>query len=102
MKDPYLILGLWGRKVSGSLDDVTVKSAYQALLRQHPPERQPERFKEIRQAYEQLETHKKRLHYDLFDDTPADFEDLVTAMLPDPAFVKRPSLSQVKNLFKPN
>lgn len=101
MKDPYLILGLWSKKMAGSVDDATVKATYQLLLRQYPPERQPERFKQIRQAYEQLETHKKRLQYDLFDATLADFEDLVTATLPDDP-VKRPSLSQVRNLLKPH
>lgn len=100
MNDPYLILGLWDKKTADSIDDATVKTAYQVLLRQYPPERHPERFKQIRKAYEQLETHKKRLQYDLFDDTLADFEDMVTATLPDKP-VKRPSLDQVRNLLKP-
>lgn len=99
MTDPYLILGLWDKKIAGALDDVIVKAAYQALLRKYPPEHQPERFKQIRNAYMQLETHAKRLQYDLFDCTPPDLEDLVAATLPE-GCIKRPSLSQVQQLLK--
>lgn len=35
-------------------DAASVKAAYFALIRDHPPDRDPERFKEIREAYEQL------------------------------------------------
>ena len=101
MKDPYLILGLWDKKVSDELNDNTVKAAYQTLLRQYPPEREPERFKQIRTAFEQLATHKKRLEYAVFDATPPDFEDVVAVSLPEKA-LQRPSLKQVQNLLRPS
>ena len=100
MNDPYLILGLWDKKMSGSLDDTAVKTAYQTLLRKYPPEQQPERFKQIRTAFEQLETHKKRLQYELFDYTLPTFEDVVTAVLPANR-PQPPSLAQAKKLLKP-
>lgn len=97
MNDPYLILGLLEQKTDVSLDDKAVKAAYMQLLKRYPPEREPERFMQIRKAFEQLETHKKRLKYDLLDITPPDLEDL-SILLPDKS-LKRPSLKQVQQLL---
>jgi len=97
MNDPYLILDLLTQKVDGSLTDKSVKTAYITLLKRYPPEREPEKFKQIRKAFEQLETHKKRLKYHLFDTTAPDLEDLST-LLPEKG-LHRPSLQQVKHLL---
>lgn len=97
MNDPYLILGLLEKKVDGSLDDKTVKAAYTTLLQQYPPDREPEQFKKIRKAFEQLETQRKRLHYDLFDTTLPDQEDL-SVLLPKTS-LHRPSLQLVQKLL---
>ena len=101
MKDPYLILGLLAEKQT--LSDQQVKSTYLRLVQQYPPDRYPERFQEIRRAYEQLEDHKKRLEYALFDTTLADRDDLIAALLPDDASgqaMQRPSLEVLQRILK--
>ena len=59
--DPYIVLGL-KRGVSSS----QVKRAYFAMVREYPPEQNPEAFKIIRAAYEKLRTGKAKAETDLF------------------------------------
>jgi curved DNA-binding protein CbpA len=58
--DPYVVLGL---PPSASLADI--KQAYFAQVRAHPPERDPEAFKQIRAAYDRLKTPEKRFENDM-------------------------------------
>ncbi len=58
--DPYAVLGV---DPQATLDEI--KTAYFALVRAHPPERDPEEFKRIRAAYEQLRDPARRLETDL-------------------------------------
>jgi tetratricopeptide (TPR) repeat protein len=57
--DCYRVLGL---DKSASVDEI--KRAYLTLVREHTPERAPEAFKRIRQAYETLSDPTKRGEYD--------------------------------------
>jgi curved DNA-binding protein CbpA len=59
--DPYGVLGL-----SRQASEADIKRAYFQLVRQFPPERQPEKFREIRTAYEQLRDPEQRARIDLF------------------------------------
>ena len=79
--NPYAVLGV---DPQATLDEI--KTAYFALVRAHPPERDPEGFKRIRAAYEQLRDPDRRLETDmlrvqawpepsldgLFEDAPLD------------------------------
>ena len=58
--NPYAILGV---DPQATLDEI--KTAYFALVRAHPPERDPEGFKRIRAAYEQLRDPDRRLETDM-------------------------------------
>jgi len=60
-KDPYLLLGLQER-----VTDSEVTDAYHAALRRHPPEREPERFTAISEAYEEIRTEEDRVRRRLF------------------------------------
>jgi curved DNA-binding protein CbpA len=60
-QDPYAVLGLDRRA-----DDAAVKRAYFERVRKYPPESAPERFQEIRAAYEQLRSAERRARTDLF------------------------------------
>ncbi len=60
MHDPYTVLGVGH---TASLEEI--KKAYFALVRQHPPEKDPEEFKRIRAAYEQLRDPRQRQQTDL-------------------------------------
>ena len=62
MSDPWEVLGL-----AGDCDDETIRRRYLELVRQFPPERHPERFAAIRQAYESLRDLDTRLRYRIFE-----------------------------------
>lgn len=66
--DPYAVLGL-----SRTASAAEIRQAYFALVRAHPPEREPDTFKRIRAAYEQLRDSERRLEADmlLFNPWPA-------------------------------
>ncbi len=49
MNDPYEILG-----VSPQADEAQIRSRYLDLVREFPPDRAPERFAEVRAAYDAL------------------------------------------------
>jgi len=71
MKTPYTILA-----VSEQDDDQTIKKAYLEAVRNNPPDRHPERFRNIRRAYEQIATRRDRLFYELFDTTIPDSREI--------------------------
>jgi curved DNA-binding protein CbpA len=58
--DPYAVLGL-----SRNASAPDIKQAYFTLVRQHPPERDPDMFKRIRAAYERLRDPDRRLETDM-------------------------------------
>jgi curved DNA-binding protein CbpA len=59
--DPYLVLGL-----AKTASQVEIKRAYFALIRQYPPETDPEKFKIIRAAYEKIKDATRRAETDIF------------------------------------
>jgi curved DNA-binding protein CbpA len=59
--NPYKVLG-----IEREASEAEIKRAYFSLVREHPPERDPEGFKRIRAAYEQLKASKDRAETDLF------------------------------------
>ena len=58
--DPYAALG-----VTREASQDEIKSAYFKLVREHPPERDPEAFKTIRASYERVNTPEKRTDTDM-------------------------------------
>ena len=65
---PYEILA-----IDRQADDRTVRQAYLELVRRYPPDRYPDRFRMIHEAYEQLKDEQSRLAYYLFDREPGMF-----------------------------
>ncbi len=59
--DPYGVLGL-----HRGASEREIKRAYFALVREYPPEENPEQFKIIRGAYERLRTAQAKAETDLF------------------------------------
>jgi curved DNA-binding protein CbpA len=59
--DPYVMLG-----IDRQADEAEIKRAYFRLVREYPPEREPEKFQQVRAAYEQLRTAEVRSQTDLF------------------------------------
>src|SRR5262245_43274684 len=58
--DPYDVLG-----VERTAGETAIKDAYCALVRAHPPERDPATFKRVRAAYERLRDPEKRIESDM-------------------------------------
>jgi curved DNA-binding protein CbpA len=56
MRDPFTVLG-----VAEDADDAEIRRRYLALVREFPPDRAPERFQELRAAYDALSDEHKRL-----------------------------------------
>lgn len=76
--NPYHILG-----VPADAADRQIRAAYFKLVRLHPPETQPERFKEIRSAYESLMSVQTRARADVSVIQPPDFVfELAAAAVP--------------------
>jgi DnaJ-class molecular chaperone len=63
--DPFALLGL-----DEAANDEMIREAYLAAIRISPPDRDPEGFRRIRDAYEQLRDPEKRLALRLFGPTP--------------------------------
>ena len=72
MSDPYAVLGL-----PPESDDDTIRRRYLELVRQFPPEHQPEKFAAIRAAYENLRDLNTRLRYRLFEAGKKDSVDAI-------------------------
>ena len=58
--DPYQVLG-----IPRTANAAALKQAYFALVRAHPPERDPEMFKQVRAAYERLRDPAVRVETDM-------------------------------------
>lgn len=61
VRDPYAVLGVERRA-----SEAEIKRAYFQLVRVYSPENAPEKFQEIRSAYEQLRSPETRALTDLF------------------------------------
>jgi curved DNA-binding protein CbpA len=59
--NPYQVLG-----IERDATEAEIKRAYFTRVREHPPERDPDGFKRVRAAYEQLRASKERAETDLF------------------------------------
>lgn len=60
--DPHLVL-----EVDRGASTAEVRLAYLQLVRAHPPERDPEGFKRVREAYEVLRSPRKRAEVTLLE-----------------------------------
>lgn len=59
--DPYVVLG-----IEQSVDDEAIRAAYLARLKLYPPDRAPEEFERVREAYEQLRDRRQRARLMIF------------------------------------
>jgi curved DNA-binding protein CbpA len=60
-ENPYQVMGL-----ASTATEQEIRHAYFKLVREHPPERDPDQFKRIRAAYEILRDPTRRAQWDLF------------------------------------
>ena len=61
MKNYYEILN-----INKDANQEEIKSGYKKMLRKYPPEKEQEKYKEIREAYDTLKDEKSRKNYDAY------------------------------------
>lgn len=83
-EDPYEILG-----VSRDAGAEAIRQRYLALVRQFPPDRDPEHFARIRRAYEDVRDPIKMLNERLFSLHSADTMESLTASASDQVALRR-------------
>jgi curved DNA-binding protein CbpA len=76
MRDPFTVLG-----VPEDADDAEIRRRYLALVRDFPPDRAPDRFREYRAAYDALSDERKRLETKLLHTNEAALARLNAAAL---------------------
>ncbi len=76
MRDPFTVLG-----VDETADDAEIRRRYLALVREFPPDLEPERFQDYRAAYEALIDERKRLEMQLLRTNEAALSRLGVAAL---------------------
>ncbi len=64
-EDPYAVLG-----VKPGAGDEEIRAAYLAKLKLYPPDRAPDAFERVREAYDLLRVARQRAHYMLFAANP--------------------------------
>ena len=93
MPSPFAVLG-----VAETADDDAIKKAYLQQVREHPPERDSERFQAIRVAYEAIKTRRDRLRYRLFGQETPDLVGLMASAL-QPGPRRRPTEQQLRQFL---
>lgn len=63
--DPFVVLG-----VGPQAGNDEIRAAYLTLVKQYPPDRAPEQFERIRDAYEALRDPRRRARHMLFSGDP--------------------------------
>src|SRR5208337_1077152 len=76
MRDPFTVLG-----VAEDAGDTEIRRRYLALVRDFPPDRAPDRFREYRAAYDALSDERKRLETKLLHTDAAALSRLSAAAL---------------------
>ncbi len=96
IQDPFAVLD-----VAEDADDETIQRRYLALVRQFPPERAPERFQEIRTAFEAIRGKRERLQRRLLTIHDGALLRLKRACLESPdAAPARPRLATIRALLR--
>jgi curved DNA-binding protein CbpA len=93
--DPYKVLGL-----PPDSDDEAIRRRYLELVRRFPPEHHPDRFKEIRAAYESLRDLTTRVTYRLFQAGESDTIEAIIEELGCQNSRRRVSLTTLLSLVR--
>jgi curved DNA-binding protein CbpA len=76
--NPFAVLG-----IDETADDAAVRAAYLAAVRRSPPDRDPEGFRRVRDAYEAVRDEERRLALRLFGPAPLDRPEALLDAVPD-------------------
>jgi curved DNA-binding protein CbpA len=95
MTDPYAVLEL-----PADADDEAIRGRYLELVRQFPPEQNPERFAAVRAAYESLRDLNTRLRHRLFEAGKKDTVDAIVEELACRSQRRRVSLTTLLSVLR--
>ncbi len=95
MNDPFQVL-----EVAETADDAAIKKAYLRKVRAFPPDREPQRFQAIREAFEAIRTRRNRLRYRLFRADPPTPTALLEGGTHSPGPGRRPTLDQLRQALR--
>jgi curved DNA-binding protein CbpA len=76
--NPFAALG-----IEETADDEAVRAAYLAAVRRAPPDRDPEGFRRVREAYEAVRDADRRLALRLFGPEPLESLEALLDAMPD-------------------
>lgn len=94
MIDPYLVLG-----VGVDADDAAIEAAYLEGIKRSPPDRDPDGFEALREAYDKIRTRSDRIAFNLFDTTPPTPGDVLNKAAPIES-PRRPDLKTLQALLR--
>jgi curved DNA-binding protein CbpA len=95
MIDPYRVLGL-----PADSDDETIRRRYLELVKQYPPSRDPEKFHEVRDAYERLKDLETRVELRIFEEGSLEVFDKLIEDLESKKNRQRVTFEQLMNLVR--
>jgi hypothetical protein len=95
MNDPFAVLDL-----PEDADDEAIQKRYLALIRRYSPERDPERFAQLRAAYEMIRDRRDRLRLRLLSIHGGALMRLKRACLETASPPRRPGRSTVNALLR--
>lgn len=96
MHSPYQTLG-----VSAQASDTEIKQAYLQRIKEYPPERDPQRFGEIQQAYELIKDSERRLSHELLYWPNLEFEQLIAEAFRNEGVARPMPAEDFMKLFNP-
>jgi curved DNA-binding protein CbpA len=76
--NPFEVLG-----IDPTADDEAVRAAYLAAVRRSPPDRDPEGFRRVREAYDAVRDEERRLALLLFGPAPLEHLESLVDEVPD-------------------
>lgn len=94
-RDPYSVLG-----VPEDADDDVIRARYLELIRTFPPEQNPEKFSDVRVAYEKLRDLDSRVRYRLFELGKQDSLDSIAEELACLIPRRRPGLRLLMQAYR--
>jgi curved DNA-binding protein CbpA len=95
MADPYEVLG-----IPPDSDDETIRRRYLQLVREFSPERHPQKFAEVRRAYEDLKDLDTRLQHRVFEAGKNESVDAIIEELTCRTTRRRLSLKELFSLHR--
>ena len=95
MDDAFAVLGL-----PPDSDDTAIRRRYLELVRQFTPEHHPQKFAQVREAYERLKDLNTRLRYRLFEAGKNESIDSLIEELTCRSSRRRVSLSTLLNVLR--